>query len=1035
MQGTSAIGGLVSGLDTKTITEQLIAVSRRRVNLVVKNQEKQDSRLTAFQSLKTLLSDFHSKANALKDGKSFNVFKTSTSTDSTTFKADDLVTVSTTTDASPGTHTIAFASASQLAQARRLSSKSFSSSTTAMGLSGEFIINSKAITVSSTDTLADVASAINRANSGSHATGITASIITISSTDKRLILTSDSTGEDKFSILDASSTNILRSLGFTNGSTSIKNATSNGATSDAFSSNAIAIGSVLGLSGAQSSATVGIAGTNVSIDLSTDSLTDIAAAIDAVGGVSASVVSTTTDDNTTYKLVISGTTSFTDSNNILETLGVMKGLQSSVVQVHTASASNTEISAETGTFVTSNTTFSSINTGGDGNTVANNDTITLSGTNHSGTAVSGTYQITDRTGNTIGNLLTQIETTFGLDAGSATIDTNGKIIITNNTPGDSQLSITVITNNEGGGTLDFGTVSVTTRGYDMETTAGQDAKVNINGVNVTRSSNIIEDVISGVTIDLKRVEAGKTVNLTISRDTDDIKSAITNFTSAYNSVIEFINQEFTYDEDTKTSGILAGETTLSTIKRIIQSTITNTISLLPADSNTLSLIGITSDRDGKLSVNDDIFLSKINSDFDTVKRMFVAEGTTTNSEIRYVSHTKNTAAGDYAVVITTAAAQATKTGSEVLTNGIGGGNTETLTITDTATNRVATISIDGNIGENGSSTDTIVNAINSELDTEYTQTLAGSLENTVSGVAITGSTLFSDIDGTSLNNGDTISFSGKNRSGQNVSDSFTINDVSADTVQDFLSAIEEAYNNSVTAKINSDGKIVLTDNATGDSQLSITITEPSGSGLDFGTVSETNPDGVKGRYAMEITASKDEDDRLVLTHKSYGSGYGFTTTEANSLLGTSGTYAGVDVAGTINGEAATGTGRLLVGDAPPDPSSTTSIEGLAIRVSSTTTGSKGYVKLTKGIGEIMYDNLDSIIDQYDGLLTIRMDGLQKSIEDMQKSIIAMEERLSMEASRIYNQFVQLELNLSKLQSQGEFMEQQLMSLGSYSSRK
>ena len=40
--------------------------------------------------------------------------------------------------------------------------------------------------------------------------------------------------------------------------------------------------------------------------------------------------------------------------------------------------------------------------------------------------------------------------------------------------------------------------------------------------------------------------------------------------------------------------------------------------------------------------------------------------------------------------------------------------------------------------------------------------------------------------------------------------------------------------------------------------------------------------------------------------------------EANDLLGTEGTYTGVDVAGTINGEAATGAGQILVGDAPPD---------------------------------------------------------------------------------------------------------------------
>ena len=69
------------------------------------------------------------------------------------------------------------------------------------------------------------------------------------------------------------------------------------------------------------------------------------------------------------------------------------------------------------------------------------------------------------------------------------------------------------------------------------------------------------------------------------------------------------------------------------------------------------------------------------------------------------------------------------TGSIVLTNGIGAGLTDTLTITDTSTSRVATISLDGDASQNGSSIDNIVNAINSELATERTQTLVGSVAN------------------------------------------------------------------------------------------------------------------------------------------------------------------------------------------------------------------------------------------------------------------------------------------------------------------
>ncbi len=1026
---------MVSGLDTATIIDQLISVSRRRIDVVVNEQEKKETKLASFQSINTQLADFQSQAEALKDNDTFNVFSASSSTTSTSFSADQLVTASVTEEATPGTHTISFTSSSQLAQARQLSSASFSSSSTEENISGDFIINGKAISVTTSDTLADIVSTINSANSGSNATGVTATLISVSDTDNRMILTSDSTGEDTFTILDASSDSegILEALGLATSTKSIKNATSDGAKSDEFSNSETAVESLLSLSSGQSD-TVTIGGESVAIDLSTESLTTIASNINtALTGASkgtATVESTTTDGVTTYYIDINGTTSFTDTDNILETLGIIERSQSSVAEVHTGSTSNSEISTASGTYITSATTFNNINTGSDTNDIVNGDTITLSGTNHSGTAVTGTYTISDISTDTIDGLLTQIESTFGLGSSSATIDSTGKIVITDDTSGDSQLSISIVSNNEGGGTLDFGTVSVTTEGYDMEAKAGQDAKVTIDGVAVTRSSNTIDDAISGVTLNLNNVESGKTVNLTISRDTDSIKGKVSEFTDAYNTVIENISQQFAYSEETKTAGILSGESTLRTIKSILQSTLSDTISLLPTDANALSLFGITSDTKGKLSVDDTTFLSEINSDFYAVKRMFVAEGTSTDNEISYISHTDNTVAGNYTVTINTVATQASVTGTAVLTTGTGDNNPQTLTITDTSTGRIAIATLDGD-DTSGNSIDNIVNTINSEFATERTQTLAGDEANLASASAINASTLFSAFDtgGAGLENNDTISFTGTNRSGISISDTYTISNVSTDTVQGFLSAIEDAYDNAVSATIDTAGRLVVTDNTVGDSQISITITTPDND-LDFGNVlvSNTVEGGVTGRYAMEITASKDGSDHLVLTHDSYGSGYGFSTVETVSLLGSDSAYTGVDVVGSINGEAATGTGQLLVGDAPPDTDSTTSVEGLTIKVTSTGTGSKGTVKLTMGVGEMMYRDVDSITDQFDGLLTIRMDGLQDIIDDMSKSILASEERLAMETVKLNKTFVALELNLSKLQSVSAFMAQQLTQL-------
>ncbi len=1031
MPGTSTIGGLITGLDTATLIDQLIAISRRRIDLVANNQTTYSNKLGAYQSLNTKLLSFKSKADILRSVDTFNVFKNAITTDSTNFKASELLSVSTTKDANPGTHTIEFTSSSQLAQARQLSSKSFSSKTTSLTLTGEFVINGQAIRVTATDSLDDIASSINNANSGINATGLTAAILTISSIDNRLILTSDNTGEDKFSILDASaetSEDILQALGFTTAKTNetIKNTTSDGAQSDGFSSSDNTIKSLLGLTNAQSSATVDIDGTNIAIALATDTLTTIASTIDGVTGVSASVKSTTTDGVETFFIDISGTTDFTDNNNILETLGILVGTNASVNELHAGSVVNT---IDGSTAITGTDRFSQIF----GANVGTNDTVTIQGTRNDGTAITTTtYNIySGGTYNDIDNLLLAIESQYG---GATYVNayvsdgtdgnTEGQIAISDLTAGDSQISLTLITNNEDGGSLDFGAVTATTEGYDMQTTTGQDASVKIDGVGVTRNSNSIDDVINGVTIDLARVESGSTVNLTISRDTDSIKSSANDFITEYNGIIEFISQQFTFDEDTKSSGLLAGESALSTIKSTIQSTITSTNLLLPADFDALALIGITSKQDGKLALDDSDFLSALNTDFNAVRRLFTPEGSAVNSEITYISHTKDTVAGEYAVVINTFATQATATGTADLSGGIGATNTETITITDTvAASRVATINLDGDPGKNGSSIDNIVNAINSELAAEYTQIIVGDNAPLAGGSPITSTTTFGAFDGNTLNqNDEVISFSGTTRTGISIINAFTITDKDTTTIQDFLTFIEDTYNNEISATINSTGYLVLQDNKAGDSQLAITI--PAYKGVDFGSVTTAGTGGVKGRYAMEITASKNGSNQLVITHDNYGSSGGFTITEANDYSGiVDGAYTGEDVVGTIGGVVATGNGQILTVSG-----STANSEGLSIRVTSTTTGSKDDVKLTIGVAEEMYRELDYFTDQFDGLVTVKMDGFQDTIDLLQDDIDAMEARLLMERTRLERQFVQLEVSLAKLKSVSSFLAQQLGSL-------
>ena len=257
----------------------------------------------------------------------------------------------------------------------------------------------------------------------------------------------------------------------------------------------------------------------------------------------------------------------------------------------------------------------------------------------------------------------------------------------------------------------------------------------------------------------------------------------------------------------------------------------------------------------------------LQTNFNDIVSLFAGKGTTSSSTLSYIGHSNDSKAGDYTVHINRAATQGTETGNVVLS---AGGAVETLTITQG--NSTAAIAI--TVGM--TTLEDIKNAINSELETKYTEILVGANQFKEGGNDITSQTAWVDIDDTTLADGDIISFTGTNRTGGSVSGTYTItsNETQEDTVKDLLSAIEAAYSSNVTATIDTLGRISLIDRYSGYSQLSLAITGPTGRGLDFGAIDVTAGAGdgsQEGRYAMQITADDDGSGHLVIRNDDYGS--------------------------------------------------------------------------------------------------------------------------------------------------------------------
>jgi flagellar hook-associated protein 2 len=452
-------------------------------------------------------------------------------------------------------------------------------------------------------------------------------------------------------------------------------------------------------------------------------------------------------------------------------------------------------------------------------------------------------------------------------------------------------SFTLTDNLSGGQALGF-----------AQTQAAADAQFLINGASITKSSNVIDDVISGVTFTLRNVSAGP-VTLHLERDVDSIVKALNEFVSAYNAVNSFISSQFTYNAATESAGVLAGDSTL----RSIQSTLQN--QLVQSVQNQFTTLGVTGqagldfNRNGSLSLDETKFRDALADNFAGVAALFLGDGTprggvtANDSRVTFNSKTSATQAGTYDIEITSLAEQAAATGNQIVSTLSGD---ETLTITyGSATAVVALLQ------------------------------------------------------------------------------------------EDTLTTVLEKINSAFSAQ------------------------------------------------GMAVTASNDGSDRIKIATNNYGSSETVTIvsdrydTEGSTGFGLVPVIAtGVDIAGTIGGNAASGNGLTLTGAAGQPE------EGLSLSISQTTTGSYGTVSVasdTQGVeGESILYNLfsalDGITDPLSGPINNAKSGLTRNIKSLNEQISNYEARLEVRAAMLTEQFNQADQALRMMSLAQSSLSSQLSKL-------
>jgi flagellar hook-associated protein 2 len=185
-----------------------------------------------------------------------------------------------------------------------------------------------------------------------------------------------------------------------------------------------------------------------------------------------------------------------------------------------------------------------------------------------------------------------------------------------------------------------------------QTQAAQDANFTVNGLNATADSNTVTSVIEGVTLRLQKAEPDAPTTITIRRDDAGIKDAVSTFVDGYNDVIDTLNSLTSYDPDSRAAGVLLGDFTVRTITGRLSREMLSLGSPNQVGFRVLAEIGITSSRTGTLSIDSAKLGDVLKNNFSDVIGLFAANGTTTDSNIRFVTSSGATEEATYAVAIT-----------------------------------------------------------------------------------------------------------------------------------------------------------------------------------------------------------------------------------------------------------------------------------------------------------------------------------------------------------------------------------------------
>jgi flagellar hook-associated protein 2 len=300
----------------------------------------------------------------------------------------------------------------------------------------------------------------------------------------------------------------------------------------------------------------------------------------------------------------------TVANALNDPLGVLSGqtATSSNSNVVSATASSTAAAGAHTIVVSSLATTSSFYSDAvatSSTPLATGDTISISA---GGTAVASVT--VDSTNNTLAQIAAAINSQTSAVQASVINDANGArlAIVSTASGAPGNLAVTGSLHQTNNTPVNF-----------TQAVAGLNAVLSVDGVPISSTTNVVSNVINGVTLNLTAPTLGTPVSLTVAPDTAAAGVAINNFVTTYNTAITALNAQFQVNSATNSGGgALEADGSVRDAQQQLLAAITYSVTGTGGSVN-LASFGINTNNDGTLTVDSGALSSALSSNFSGVQ--------------------------------------------------------------------------------------------------------------------------------------------------------------------------------------------------------------------------------------------------------------------------------------------------------------------------------------------------------------------------------------------------------------------------------